>query len=110
MRAAADAEDSSEKHPITPSPIIPARELLGELLLELGQPGDALKEFEVSLGSSPKRFTGLSGAARSAELAGETEKAASYYQLLVTLGATSTSNRAELEQARAYLRKVAAVR
>ncbi len=56
MRTSADLEDSTEKDNVTPGAIIPVRELLGELLLELKRPGEALKEFEVSLIRTPNRY------------------------------------------------------
>ena len=59
MRASAAAEETSEKHPVTPGPIKPARELLGDMLIELGQPAEALKEFEASHRVEPNRFQGL---------------------------------------------------
>jgi hypothetical protein len=59
MKAAADAEDATEKHPVTPGPVIPARELLGELLLEMDQPALALTEFEKDLKQHPNRHNGL---------------------------------------------------
>jgi tetratricopeptide (TPR) repeat protein len=74
-RAAADHEDSTEKHVVSPGPIIPARELLGDLLMELGQPDVALKEYEVSTAKEPNRFRGLYGAARAAEASGNMTKA-----------------------------------
>ena len=69
MRAGADLDDATDKHPVTPGAILPAREQLGELLLELNQPTAALREFETSLRTSPNRFNGLYGAARAARLA-----------------------------------------
>ena len=66
MRAAADLDDATDKHPVTPGAILPAREQLGELLLELKQPAAALQEFETSLQRAPNRFNGLYGAARAA--------------------------------------------
>jgi tetratricopeptide (TPR) repeat protein len=105
MRAAADLEDASDKHPVTPGPIVPARELLGDLLLELGRNSEALKEFETSLAVAPKRFNGLYGAAHAAELSQDREKAGAYYQELLALAEGSNSNRVELEQARAFLKK-----
>jgi hypothetical protein len=66
MRAAADLEDGSDKSPITPGPIVPARELLGELLLELDRPAEALAEFDTVLASAPNRLRALEGAARAA--------------------------------------------
>ena len=71
MRAAADLDDATEKHPVTPGAILPAREQLGELLLELKQPLEALQAFETSLRSAPNRFQSLYGAARAARLAAE---------------------------------------
>src|SRR5262249_35887447 len=68
MRSAAELEETTEKHPVTPGPIVPAREMLGDLLLELGEPEQALKEFETALVASPNRFNGLLGAARAAKL------------------------------------------
>ena len=71
MRAAAELEDGTEKNAITPGPLAPARELLGEMLLEGGQPAQALREFEATLGKEPGRFRALLGAARAAAQAGD---------------------------------------
>jgi hypothetical protein len=103
MRSAADLEDSTEKHPVTPGPIMPARELLGDLLLELHEPAQALQEFETSQRSDPNRFNGLYGAARAAEQAGDREKARTYYTRLATLCERADSERAELQQVKAFL-------
>jgi hypothetical protein len=103
MRSAADHEDATEKHPVTPGPILPARELSGELLLELKHPAQALSEFETSLSASPNRFNGLSGAAQAAQLAGDAEKARTYYARLVSLGEQAGGSRHELAAARAFL-------
>lgn len=105
MQAAADLEDASDKHPVTPGAIVPARELLGELLSEAGRPADALREFETSLIASPKRFNGVYGAAHAAELAGQKEKARAYYRSLMELAGGARSTRAELEQAKAFLKE-----
>jgi tetratricopeptide (TPR) repeat protein len=101
MRSAADLEDSTEKHPVTPGAVLPTRELLGDLLLELDRPADALKEYEQSLAVSPNRFNGLYGAGRSAELAGDQIKARRYYRKLVQT--SSLGNRPELQHARDFL-------
>ena len=69
MKAAADAEDATEKHPVTPGPVIPARELLGELLLEMDRPALALPEFEKDLERHPNRHNGLIGQAMAKEKA-----------------------------------------
>jgi hypothetical protein len=105
MRSAADLEASSEKHPVTPGPIIPARELLGDMLTEMDQPAQALREFESSLHNSPNRFNGLYGAARAAQLAGDRNKARAYYAKIVTLSAHADSARTELQKAREFLAK-----
>jgi tetratricopeptide (TPR) repeat protein len=103
MRAAADLEDSTDKHPVTPGAILPAREQLGDLLLETGQPTQALSSFEVALREAPNRFNGLYGAARAAELAGDRKKAAGYYAQLVKLCERADGARPELEQAKVFL-------
>lgn len=107
MRAAADLDDSTEKHPVTPGAILPAREQLGELLTELSQPKDALVEYEVSLKRAPRRLAGLYGAARAAKLAGETTKARTYYARLVELTATGDGSRAEVKEAREFTAELA---
>jgi tetratricopeptide (TPR) repeat protein len=103
MRAAADLEDRNEKHIVTPGRIVPARELLGEMLLELKQPALALKEFEASQIREPNRFRGYYGAARAAEAAGDRAKAADYYAKLMELAKKTDSQRPELARARAYV-------
>jgi tetratricopeptide (TPR) repeat protein len=103
MRAAAELDDATEKHPVTPGAILPAREQLGELLLELKQPLAALQEFETSLRSAPNRFNGLYGAARAARLAADQKRARAYYGKLLELCRQADSIRPEIEEARAFL-------
>ncbi|MDQ3651243.1 MAG: hypothetical protein M3458_13405 [Acidobacteriota bacterium] len=103
MRAAAELDDATEKHPVTPGAILPAREQLGELLLELKQPVAALQEFETSLRSAPDRFNGLYGAARAAKLAADRKRAKAYYGKLMTLCRQADSFRPEIEEAKAFL-------
>jgi tetratricopeptide (TPR) repeat protein len=103
MRSAADTEDKNEKHIVTPGRIAPARELLGEMLLELKQPALALTEFEASQVREPNRFRGFYGAARAAEAAGDRQKAADYFAKLVALAKNADSTRPELARAKAYL-------
>jgi tetratricopeptide (TPR) repeat protein len=105
MRAAADLEDTTEKHPVTPGALLPAREMLGDLLTELNQPALALKEYESVLESSPNRFNSVYGAARSAELSGVKQKARNYYRKLVAQCNQSDGSRSELQQAKKYLAK-----
>ena len=103
-RLAADLEDKSEKHPVTPGPIIPARELFAEILMEQGKPAEALKEVEGVLAVSPKRYRALALAARAAEEIKENDKAAMFYRDLSTL-AVANAARPELEKARTFARK-----
>jgi tetratricopeptide (TPR) repeat protein len=105
MRAAAELEDSTEKHNITPGPIATARELLGDLLLELGQPAQAAREYEASLQRAPNRFKTLHGVARASELSGDRDRAKTYYTHLVSVAAASDRQRPELKQAQAFLGK-----
>jgi tetratricopeptide (TPR) repeat protein len=103
MRSAAALEESTYKHPITPGQLLPARELMGDLLLALGKPQEALEEYEASLHANPNRFNGLYGAARSAELAGFGSKAADYYRQLLELAGSAEGERKEIRQARLFL-------
>jgi tetratricopeptide (TPR) repeat protein len=103
MRSAADREDATPKSGAWAGPILPARELLGELLLEVGNPQAALQEFETSLEHAPNRLRGLAGAGRAAELAGDPAKTVRYYTQLLALTEAGDSDRPELQQARAFL-------
>jgi tetratricopeptide (TPR) repeat protein len=103
MQAVADLDDATDKHPVTPGAILPAREQLGELLLELKQPSAALEEFEVSLRSTPERFNGVYGAARAASLAADQKKAKTYYEKLIALTQQADTPRPEINEAKAFL-------
>ena len=105
LRGAAAHEDGTEKSVVTPGPVMPARELLGEMLLEMAQPVAALTAFEAAMHKEPNRFRSLYGAARAAELAGERDKAQAYYSKLLTLTKHSQQERSELQTARAFLGK-----
>ena len=100
MRAAADLEDRNEKHIVTPGRIVPARELLGDMLLEMKQPAAALGEFEASQQREPNRFRNYLGCARAAEMAGDRAKAAAYYQKLLALAKDADTARPELVSAK----------
>ena len=102
MRAAADLEDKSEKHIVTPGRLLPARELLGDMLLELKQPAAALKEYEASQEREPNRFRGYAGAAKAAEQSGQRTKAAEYYRKLIALAKNADSARPEIAHAKTY--------
>ena len=106
MRAAADLDDATEKHPVTPGAILPVREQLGELLLELKQPAAALQEFEISLRTAPNRFNGLYGAAHAAKLAADPKLAKSYYEKLVEMCRLADSSKPELEEAKQFLAEI----
>ena len=105
MRAAADLEDGMEKHPVTPGPVLPARELLGELFMELDEPARALPEFEKVLQSSPGRFNAIYGSARAAELSRNRKKAEERYSELVRLCGRADTQRLELQNARTFLQR-----
>jgi tetratricopeptide (TPR) repeat protein len=103
MRQAADREDATEKHPVTPGALFPAREMLGDMLTELGQPAAGLAEIERSHQNDPNRLLGLWTAGRAAELAGNQAKARQYYGQLLDLAKAADGERAEIKQARAFL-------
>jgi tetratricopeptide (TPR) repeat protein len=103
MRAAADGEDASVKHVAMENRLYPMRELLGELLLQQGQAPAAVREFEAALKENPNRYRGLYGAARAAEVAGERQKAAGYYEKLVALASKADTPRPEIARAKSFL-------
>ena len=105
LRQAADREDATEKSPVTPGSIQPAREMLGELLLEVGQPAAALAELEASQRVDPSRLLGLAGTAAAAEKAGDAVKARLYYERLVALTSTADTERPEVKKAKQFLAK-----
>ena len=102
MGTAADAEDKTEKHPVTPGPLAPARELLGFMLLERGMAKEALAAFEASMAKEPNRYNGLAGAAQAADALGDKANAKTHYQKLLVL-AGSGSERREVIAARQYV-------
>ncbi len=102
MRAAADLEDRSEKAAVSPGRLLPAHELLGEMLLELGRPAEALVEFELSHKRDPNRLRGLYGAGHAAELAGDADKARTHFKRLLDI-AGGAEARSEVVHARRYL-------
>ncbi len=107
--AAAELEETVEKHPVTPGPLLPARELFGDMLLAQGRPVEAREAYERTLAHEPRRARSLFGAARAAELAGETEAASGRYRELVAL-LDPASTRPELAHAREFLTRAAATR
>jgi tetratricopeptide (TPR) repeat protein len=105
MRAAADLEDRNEKHIVTPGRVVPARELLGDMLLEVKQPEAALKEYQASQKREPNRYRNYAGSARAADMAGDRVNAALYYQKLVVLTKDADTVRPELAVARKYAQR-----
>ena len=101
LRAAAGAEDATDKSAISPGPLVPARELLGEMLLALGRPAEALKEFEATMKKEPNRFRSTYLAGRAATLAGDTARANSYFKSVAQIAAAGdTPGRPELAEVR----------
>jgi hypothetical protein len=103
MSAAADAEDKTEKHPVTPGVPKPARELYGDMLLESGKPTEALAAFEATLKKEPNRLGATAGAAKAAEKAGDNAKAQDYYKKVVAIAGDADKSRTEVSDARAFL-------
>ena len=102
-RQAADLEETVEKHPVTPGPLLPARELEGDLLLELGKPADAQAAYEKTLAREPRRARALYGVARAAELAGNDQVAAKRYREILDLMKKADKDRLEPRRAGQYL-------
>jgi tetratricopeptide (TPR) repeat protein len=105
MGAAADAEDKTEKHPVTPGAPIPARELYGTMLLERGMAKEALVAFEATLKKEPNRLGAYVGAAQAAAQTGDSAKARTYYQKVVSIAANADQARVDVADARAFLAK-----
>lgn len=103
MSAAVDAEDNTEKAPVTPGPLAPARELYGFMLLDRGMAKEALAVFEATMAKEPNRFNGYVGAAMAAQASGDAAKAKATYGQLVALAADSDSQRPTLVTARSFV-------
>jgi tetratricopeptide (TPR) repeat protein len=103
MKDAVAREDQTEKHPVTPGPLLPAREMLGEMLLERGRAAEALAAFEAVLVREPNRFRTVFGAGRAAERAGDEVKAKAHYRSLLDIAKSADTERAELKHARAFV-------
>lgn len=105
MSAAADAEDKTEKHPVTPGVPKPARELYGDMLLDRGMANEALAAFEATLRKEPNRLGAYVGAAKAAEKSGDKAKAREYHKKVVAIAGGADQSRTEVADARAYLNK-----
>jgi hypothetical protein len=105
MSVAANAEDRTEKSPVTPGPIVPARELYGAMLLERGLARPALTAFEATLKKEPHRLGATIGAAQAAEKAGDTAKAQQHHAAVVALTENADPVRPEIAASRAFVTK-----
>jgi hypothetical protein len=105
MAAAAEAEDKTEKAPVTPGPLAPARELYGAMLLERGSAKEALAAFEATLKKEPNRLGATIGAAKAAEKAGDLATARRHYAAAVALAENADPVRPEIVAARAFIAK-----
>jgi tetratricopeptide (TPR) repeat protein len=103
MNTAAEAEDKTDKHVVTPGPLAPARELYGFMLLDRGMAKEALTAFEATISKEPNRFNAFAGAAQASERLGDKAKAKDYYQKLATLASNADTVRPELAAARKLL-------
>ena len=105
LSAAADAEDKTDKHPVTPGPLAPAREQYASMLLDRGQSKEALAAYEAVLKKEPNRVLTYAGAARAAAKVGDRVKAQRYYAKIVELAAAADTVRPEVTEARAFVAK-----
>lgn len=104
LTSAADLADKVGKHPVTPGTVLPERELLADLLLDLGRPREALRAYEESLAVAPNRLHALAGAARAADLGGDAGGARTYANLLAALTVPG-ADRPEVVAARSLLER-----
>ena len=105
MSAAVEAEDKTEKSPVTPGPLAPARELYGAMLLERGMAKDALAAFEATLKKEPHRLGATLGAAKAAEMSGDHDRARAHYAAAVALAENADPVRPGIAAARAFVAK-----
>jgi Tfp pilus assembly protein PilF len=103
MSAAADAEDKTDKHVVTPGPLAPARELYGFMLLDRAMAKEALAAFEATITKEPNRFNAFAGAAHASERLDDKAKAKGYYQKLASLASNADTVRPDLAAARKFL-------
>ena len=100
MKLAAELEDGTEKSAVTPGPLAPARELLGEMLLEMNEPAHALEQFEATLQKEPGRLRALYGAARAAQLSGSKDTSQRYFrEVLKVCSRADKRGRSEVAEA-----------
>jgi tetratricopeptide (TPR) repeat protein len=107
MQKAKEMEFSVDKHPVTPGYLLPAAELNGDLLMEMGKPGEALIQYEYSLETAPRRLNTLYGAAKAALESGDKQKATQYFKQIEELTRTATVEKAARTEALEFLQKAA---
>jgi len=105
MVVAAELEASTEKHPVTPGEVLPAHELLADMMLDMGRPKQALDKYQAALTRNPNRLNSLYGAGYAAEQLGKKEQAKKYYRQLVELTVDSNVQLDRIQQAKSYLRE-----
>ncbi len=106
MRESAEMENNTAKHPVTPCEVLPARELLGDMLLAMNKPKEALEAYELDLETHPNRFNGIYGAAMASHRAGEQDKTKLYFERLLTLATSSNSDRSEIKEAQEFIQSI----
>ena len=103
LKTAAGREDATEKHVVTPGPLLPAREVLADVLLEDGNAREALGEYEAVMAKEPNRYRATLGAARAAKMSGDAEKAKQRFAELLELASAADTQREGMEEARQFL-------
>jgi hypothetical protein len=103
LKAAAAREDATEKHVVTPGPLLPAREVLADVLTENGKIAEAVSEYEAVMAREPNRYRTTLGAARAAMMSGDAEKAKQRFAELIGLASTADTQREGMEEAREFL-------
>ena len=103
MQRAAEMEAGTDKHPVTPGEVLPAGELMADMLMETGQYPEALAAYEAALERSPNRFNSLYGAGMAAAKVGEMTKASGYFEALLEVSARSDTDRPRLVEVRGFM-------
>jgi len=106
MQEAVEIERHTSKHPVTPGDVLPAIELLGDMLLELNRPKDALAAYEENLIGHPNRFNGIYGAAIASKQSGDLDKAALYFNQLTELVKDTNNERPEILEAKEFIKDI----
>ena len=105
MKEAVAMERKTSLHPVTPGDVLPAIELLGDMLLEMNRPKEALAAYKENLNKHPERFNGVYGAAIAAKQSGDSEIAMQYFSQLIELTKNSKSDRPEIQEAIKFIQQ-----